>query len=174
MIPDDAHPTPQMLAKRPRTAAAGSYGHPVHPILVTVPIGAWLTSFALDIGSRIVHQGAELTRAARWVILIGCIGALLAALTGVLDLSALPRDTRAFKVGLTHMAINVGVLVLFIVSLVFRSDYATFRVTSISLIVLSAVALALFSVSGWLGGMLSYRFGVRVVDEETQHEGFTS
>jgi hypothetical protein len=27
-------------------------------------------------------------------------------------------------------------------------------------------------VSGWLGGMLSYRYGVRVADEETQAEGF--
>ena len=35
-------------AKHPVTAAlAGPYGHPFHPILVTVPIGAWVASLML-------------------------------------------------------------------------------------------------------------------------------
>jgi len=40
--------------------------------------------------------------------------------------------------------------------------------------VISIVALALLSISGWLGGKLSYRYGVRVADEGTQDEGFRS
>ncbi len=37
---------------------------------------------------------------------------------------------------------------------------------------LSVIALVLLGVSGWLGGHLSYRYGVRVADEETQAEAF--
>ena len=38
---------------------------------------------------------------------------------------------------------------------------------------LNAAAFAVLGVSGWLGGKLSYRYGVRVADEVTQSEGFT-
>ena len=42
----------------------------------------------------------------------------------------------------------------------------------IGLIVLAGAALVLLGASGWLGGKLAYRYGVRVVDEATQAEGF--
>lgn len=52
--------------KQPVSAAlAGPYGHPFHPILVTVPIGAWVASLVFDIGSRIVGNPAFLARRAR-------------------------------------------------------------------------------------------------------------
>lgn len=42
-------------AKEPVSAVlAGPYGHPFHPILVTIPIGAWVSSLVFDIASRIV------------------------------------------------------------------------------------------------------------------------
>jgi uncharacterized membrane protein len=40
------------------------------------------------------------------------------------------------------------------------------------LIALSAVALGVLAVSGWLGGKLAYRYGVRVADEATQAQGY--
>ena len=41
--------------KQPVSAAlAGPYGHPFHPILVTVPIGAWAASLVFDIASHLV------------------------------------------------------------------------------------------------------------------------
>jgi uncharacterized membrane protein len=43
---------------------------------------------------------------------------------------------------------------------------------AVGLIALSVVALALLAVSGWLGGQLAYRYGVRVADEATQAEGY--
>ena len=39
-------------------------------------------------------------------------------------------------------------------------------------LVLSAVALAGLAVSGYLGGELAYRYGVRVADEATQAHGY--
>ena len=42
-------------AKHPVSAVlAGPYGHPLHPILVTVPIGAWVASLVFDVASHLV------------------------------------------------------------------------------------------------------------------------
>src|SRR4051794_33132051 len=99
----------EFRAKHPVTVVAGPYGHPFHPILVTVPIGAWVASLVFDIASRTASDGGDFARGAYWLIGIGIIGALAAALFGLLDLLALPRRTRALRVGLTHMVLNLAV-----------------------------------------------------------------
>jgi uncharacterized membrane protein len=97
----------------------------------------------------------------------------VAALFGLLDLVRIPRRTRALRVGVTHMVLNLTVVALYIGNLAWRHDsyYEAAKVRG-GYILLSAVALALLGASGWLGGMLAYRYGVRVADEETQAEGF--
>jgi uncharacterized membrane protein len=70
-----------------------------------------------------------------------------------------------------HMALNLSVVTLFAVGFVLRRGRLDEPDgTPVGLVVLSVVALAVLGVSGWLGGMLTYRFGVRVVDEATQAE----
>lgn len=162
-------------AKQPLTKAAGPYGHPFHPILVTIPIGAWVASLVFDIVSRINSNGSHsLVDAAYWLIAIGVIGAVLAALFGLLDLLTIPRGTRAFRVGLTHMGLNLGIVALFVANFFWRHSNHNYGLakTPAGQLVLSAVAIALLLASGWLGGMLSYRYGVRVADESTQAEDF--
>src|SRR5437764_7080027 len=90
-------------AKRPVSAAlAGPYGHPFHPILVTVPIGAWVCSLVFDIASHVVASPGFLTQASEWLIAIGIIGAFAAATLGFLDLLAIPSRTPAFRTALVH------------------------------------------------------------------------
>src|SRR3954466_16239660 len=88
--------------KEPVSVVAGPYGHPFHPILVTIPIGAWVGSLVLDIASYWANSPGALTRGAYWMIGVGIIGAGVAALFGLLDLLTVPRGTRAFRVALTH------------------------------------------------------------------------
>jgi len=71
-------------AKRPRSPLAGSYGHPVHPILVTVPIGAWVASLVFDLMAAFGDEPEVFARGAYWLVVIGIVGALLAALAGLL------------------------------------------------------------------------------------------
>lgn len=161
--------------KRPITVAAGPYGHPFHPILVTVPIGAWIASLAFDIGSRVADEADVFAKGAFWLIGLGIIGALVAAVFGFLDLLAIPTGTRAFRTGLTHMTLNLIVVAAFVLSFVLRTDTIDDPgEVSTGLIALSAGALAALAASGWLGGKLTYRYGVRVVDEHTQADGFTT
>jgi uncharacterized membrane protein len=165
----------QMRSKEPAASVvAGPYGHPVHPILVTIPIGTWIASLVFDIASRSSDDPATFARGATWLIGIGIIGAAAAALFGLIDFLRIPRGTKAWTTGLTHLGLNVVVLALFVISWALRQSDTGYPETSVGRLVLSIVALLLLATSGVLGGMLSYRYGVRVADEATQATGFTS
>jgi hypothetical protein len=75
----------QLQSKQPRSALAGSYGHPVHPILVTVPIGAWVCSLVFDLVSYGSAEPRTWSVGAMWLVLFGAIGAALAAVWGVIE-----------------------------------------------------------------------------------------
>src|SRR3954468_7815484 len=97
-------------AKRPVSALlAGPYGHPLHPVLVNVPIGAWVAASVFDVASHTVRDGQFLARGAWWLIAIGVLGALAAAMVGFLDLVAIPTGTPVFRTGLVHMGLNLVV-----------------------------------------------------------------
>lgn len=157
---------PMDMAKRPVTLLAGTYGHPVHPILVAVPIGAWVASFVFDLASYVAPEPHVLAQGSRWLIGLGVLGALAAAAVGFLDLLAIPGRTRAFRTAVAHMSFALGVTGLYAVGFALRGDPAA--PVPWPMVVLSAVALAALTVTGYLGGTLAYRYGVRVVDEPTQ------
>jgi uncharacterized membrane protein len=163
--------TPQRRAKRPRSAIAGPYGHPFHPIMVTIPIGAWVASLVFDIIAMVSDDPTPYVVGARILILIGLVGAVLAAVFGLLDFSQLAKGTAARKTATVHMVLNLAITVLFLVNLLLRWSADDDEVSIVGFI-LSLVALAALGISGWLGGKLSYHYGVRVADESTQAEGF--
>ncbi|TCC61381.1 DUF2231 domain-containing protein [Kribbella pittospori] len=158
-------------AKHPVSALlTGPYGHPFHPILVTIPIGAWVASFVFDIGSQ-AADAAYLVQASTWLIVIGIVGALAAATVGLLDFFAIPPGTPAFRTGLIHLILNVAIVVAYVVNALWRRGSDADQV-AVGPIVLSGVSLAALMVSGYLGGKLAFRYGVRVAEEDDQAEGF--
>ncbi|MBL1108595.1 DUF2231 domain-containing protein [Streptomyces sp. 5-8] len=165
----------QLQAKRPVSASlAGPYGHPFHPILVTVPIGAWVTSLVFDIASHVVHRPGFLTQSSEWLIAVGVIGAVLAATVGFLDLFAIAAGTPAYRTALVHMTLNLLVTAAYVVNFLWRqSDYTGGGSVGIGRLALSALGIVVLAISGFLGGKLAYRYGVRVADENTQAEGYT-
>lgn len=163
----------QYEAKRPMTVLAGSYGHPLHPLLVTVPIGAWTASLVFDAASHVVRVPGFLAQGSEWLIAVGVAGAIAAAFTGLLDYYALPPGTRAYRAAVSHMMINLAVTVGYGAGFVWR--YASYHrpgAVPAAQIALSAASLAMLAFSGYLGGKLAFRYGVRVADERTQAEGF--
>ena len=158
-------------AKRPGSAIAGPYGHPFHAMVVPLPIGAFIATFALDIASRNAENGAGYARAATVTLGVGLAGAILAALFGFMDFAQLARGTRAYRVASTHMIGNLVVVAMLGASFLARLGSTDDRVPT-GLVLLTAVALLLLTVTGWLGGKLAYTYGVRVADERTQSEGF--
>lgn len=164
--------TPLMHAKKPLSPIAGPYGHPFHPILVTVPIGSWIAALVFDIAALSGFEREPFTIGAAWLIAIGVIGAVIAAIFGLMDFSRIPARTKAKRTATTRMTINLAVVVLFIVN--FFVHLASPSDGSVVGLILTIVGVLALGVSGWLGGKLAYHYGVRVASEQTQAEGFTA
>jgi uncharacterized membrane protein len=134
-------------------------GHPVHPMLIVFPLGLLATSFVFDI-IRMATGSTSLGVAAFYMIAAGIIGGLVAAVFGLVDWLAIPRSTRAWRIGAFHGVGNVVVVVLFFVSWLLRRADPGHAGTGAFVLSLIAVGLAL--VTGWLGGELVDRLGVGV------------
>ncbi|MEV0153014.1 DUF2231 domain-containing protein [Micromonospora sp. NPDC050686] len=135
-------------------------GHPVHPMLVMFPVALFVTGTIFDIVDTV--GGPDfLAEVAYWNITVGLIGGLLAAVAGAFDLLAIPTGTRAKRVGVSHAAANVAVILLFAAVWVVRLN-AESRAAGGALIAIEVVGLALLGVSAWLGGELVDRLGVGV------------
>jgi len=159
-------------AKEPVSAVlVGPYGHPFHPILVTVPIGAWVCSLVFDLASFVVDSPDALVEGARWLIAIGVLGAIAAGGIGFLDYVLIPTGTPAHRTAFTHLVLNLAIIVAYALNFVWRLGEDDGH-TAIGPLILSIVALAALGVSGYLGGKLAYHYGVRVASETKQAEGF--
>jgi len=133
-------------------------GHPIHPMLVTIPIGLWVFSFACDLIALRAGDPSTWVTVALYCMVGGCVGAALAAIPGVVDFLSLD-DASTRRTALTHMAINVTVLTLFIVNAVLRGQQAIEHGTSL---IMSGAGIALLAISVWLGGKMVYEKGVGV------------
>lgn len=158
-------------SKRPRSILAGPYGHPFHAILVTIPIGTWTAALVFDIVGFFVDEPEAFTRGSQWLIGIGLVGALLAAIVGLLDLTTIATETHARRIALLHLTFNTTAIILFAVSFIIRSGGERDEVSVVGF-VLGVLGYLLVGVSGFLGGELVYRHGVRVADETTQIKAF--
>lgn len=134
-------------------------GHPIHPILIVFPLGLLSTSLVFD-GLRMVTGKRELARVSKSMIGAGLVGGLLAAPFGLIDWLAIPRGTRAWRIGLLHGVGNLLVTGLFSGSYLLRCKD---RVGGAAL-ALSLVGMGLSGLTGWLGGELVDRLGVGVDD----------
>lgn len=130
-------------------------GHPIHPMLIPIPLGLFIVAVLLDIGCAVSrNQGAaDLSVVSFWNIVLGIAGGLLAAVFGYRDWLAIPARTRAKRVGLLHAGTNIVVLLLFAGAAQIRRDHPAFAPNGLALD-LEIAALIVGAVAGWLGGEL--------------------
>src|SRR5687767_9904383 len=114
-------------------------GHPIHPMLVPIAIGGFVLSLAADILCVIYNAAPPWPTLALYTMVGGILGALAAAVPGLIDMLSLPSGPIK-KTALTHMAINLTVVALYIVNACLRyADPKSFNVPFI----LSLVAVGL-------------------------------
>jgi nitrite reductase/ring-hydroxylating ferredoxin subunit/uncharacterized membrane protein len=123
-------------------------GHPLHPALTDVPLGAWTGTVVLDaVGSGSADSG--FSRSADLTLALGLAGALGAAVSGLTDWS--DTDARPRRVGVAHALLNAGATLLFAAALVHRRRGRRAAGQGLALAgYLTAVAAA------YLGGELAY------------------
>ena len=136
-------------------------GHPIHPILVAFPIGLLTTSVIFDV-VHLLAGGARWAGISFWMIAVGVIGGLLAAVFGLIDWLGIPSGTRAKAIGLGHGLSNVLVVALFAVSWLLRSSAP--GNPGVLPVVLSFLGVGLASLGGFLGGELVFRMGIGVAE----------
>lgn len=127
-------------------------------MLVGIPIGCWIFSFACDL-AFVIGSGVSLWfTLSFWTMIGGLIGAVAAAIPGAIDLASLKDAPK--KIALTHMTLNVAVVLLYAVNLGTRLQGASVAGVPLAL---SIAGIALLAVSGWLGGHMVFvhRVGVR-------------
>lgn len=137
-------------------------GHPVHPMLIVLPLGLFIAAVVFDALS-LWRETPAFATVAYWNVAGGIIGGLLAAVFGLIDWLAIPAGTRAKRIGLLHGGANVLVVVIFASVWLMRGSAADVTPTT-RLFLLEVVALGIGSVAGWLGGELVDRLGVGVDD----------
>lgn len=147
-----------------RNALSGSWlGHPLHPVLTDVPIGAFTMATALD-----VSMGDEGAAAAKRLVGLGLLASAPAAWSGASDWSTLYGATQ--RVGLVHGALNGAATGLQVMSWFARGRGHRGTGTMLSL---GAVGLTVGA--AYLGGHLSFVRGVGVSHEafQTRKSGWT-
>jgi uncharacterized membrane protein len=133
-------------------------GHPIHPMLVPIAIGCFIFSFASDLICLSTGNVGLWAPLAYYTMLGGILGALAAAVPGLIDLLSLPSGPIKMT-AVTHMSINLLVVAIYLCNAWLRhGDPSNLKVPTI----LSLVTIGLLLVSGWLGGKMVFEAGVGV------------
>lgn len=142
-------------------ARAKLFGHPIHQMLIVFPLGLLATAVVFDV-IFLVTDNPAWAQSAFYMIGAGVITGLLAAVPGTVDWMAIPRGTRAKRIGLIHGVGNVIVVTLFALSWYLRREDPALPPTGAVVGGLLGAGIAV--VTGWLGGELVGRLGVGVDD----------
>ncbi len=131
-------------------------GHPIHPMLVAVPIGLWIFSLVCDLVHLAGASSENWKIVALYTLAGGIVGALVAAIPGFIDMLSLQQPIK--RIALFHMGINLTVVALYAVNFWLRSPGAQDSTG----VWLSVIGISFLVVSGWLGGKMVFEHGVGV------------
>ena len=132
-------------------------GHPLHPVLTDIPIGAWTLAILLDL-IGLLFQLPQLGLASSIAVGVGVVGAAGAAAAGLMDW--LDVDPPEKAIGAFHASLNISATVLFLASFLVRWDqhwqpgWGAFAV--------ALVGYLLVMGGGYLGGIMVFHMGVMI------------
>lgn len=140
--------------------------HPIHPMLIGLPLGMWFASWIFDLLFE-GFKNPSFGNTGYYLAIAGCIGALCAAIPGLLDwISVVPPNSSGKKTGAAHASLNTAALLLFFFVALARRGFVH-DPTNLTLL-LSTIGIVLLCISGWLGGSLSYDLQIGVYRRQTQ------
>lgn len=146
-------------------------GHPIHPMIIPFPLALWTTSFICDV-IFYFWRNTSLVLISKFLLAAGCLGAVAAAIPGIVDWTAI-RNSKVKRIANWHARLNVIALIIFATSLYLRMNSGGAPWVNYSLkipFLLSLLGVILISISGWLGGALSFEHGVGVAPQHDTPE----
>ena len=148
------------MANEPTLRATAQIAkHPIHPMLIPVPIVCFIGALVTDIAYAVT---AEMMYAdfSAWLLFAGIIFGVLAAIAGFIDFLG-NRLTRQKAPARPHLIGNLVVLVLAFFNNMIHTRDAWTSVMPAGLI-LSIVTVLILPLTGWLGWEMVYRHRVGV------------
>ena len=130
--------------------------HPIHPMLVALPIGLWVFALVCDV-VRAAGGPASWGTVAMYCVAGGIVGALLAAVPGFIDYFSID-ESEMKRIANLHLVVNLGAVALFAINLWFRFRFAESYVP----LILSILGVLAIGLGGWLGGEMVYVKGMGV------------
>ena len=139
--------------------------HPIHPMLIPLPIGFLIGALAAD-GLFWITDDPFFARAALWLTAGGVLSGALAAIFGLIDFLGL-EAVRSYRIAWYHFLGNALAIALAAVSWIGRANDPTGFALPWGLTLSVAWSLIL-TFTGWWGGELSYRHGIGVTGERNE------
>ncbi len=138
-------------------------GHPIHAMVVGLPIGLYTAALLCDFGYLVVSDPFWF-RMAFWAILFGLFFHLMAAVTGMPDyLAVVKTKTDARRVAHSHLVFGVSLLIIQILNLAGRNGGSLPVDGSIAMpLVVNLIAVSVLGLQGWFGVELVYRHKVGI------------
>jgi uncharacterized membrane protein len=146
--------------ENPRSTASIG-GHPIHTMLVQIPIVCFVGAFVTDVvywrSMSFIWETFSV-----WLLTAGLVGAGLAVIAGLIDFVADHR-IRKLRSAWIHALGNGLIIALSLINVFVhsRDGYTAVVPTGI---ILSGVVVLIMTVTGWMGGEMVYRNRVGVID----------
>lgn len=138
-------------------------GHPLHPALVHMPVGAWLAAFIFDVVARVGAAPGVCARLALYLVAAGLLLALVAVPTGIADWSGIKREKPAWKLGLFHLLGNALAALVWCVNFGLRlQTLHAAEPIGTPVLVTSLAGVVLLLGSSYLGKLMVFDRGVSV------------
>lgn len=143
-------------------------GHPLHPMLVVVPIGLFVWALVSDV-VYLANDDRTWYDIAYWTSIAAIVSAIPAALVGLGDYFSMARESDSNEIAVAHMTLNLITVAAFAVAAFLMWDDGALEGGRLGAVVaLHAVGVGLLMVSGWLGGEMVYRRHLAVIPEDAQ------
>ena len=139
---------------------AAIFHHALHPVLVDFPIAFLIGGFLTDVGYWRTGD-VFWARASVWLIGIGLVIGIAAAIMGMIDFFTVVPD-KAKRVGWIHFIVNVIALTVALLNLLLRLGDDPGQYIVVFGLSLSLFTTLLITVGGWFGGELVMRHGISV------------
>ena len=141
------------------------FGHPLHALVVHVPIGLLAVAPFFDVAAILLGSATAWT-IGFWTTLLGVGSAVLVAMVGFADFLR-SVEGAARRTAIAHMAANLGAVAMYSIALVVRGGPSVVGSRTGLVLVADVAGLGLLSVAGWLGGELVFRHRIGAVPEPT-------
>jgi nitrite reductase/ring-hydroxylating ferredoxin subunit/uncharacterized membrane protein len=138
-------------------------GHPLHPVITDIPLGAWTLAIVFDV-IWLIKGTHGWVSAADVTIFIGLLAAVGAAVTGYTDWNE--TYARERRVGLAHGLLNTAAIAFYLVSLIIRLSGSGRGIA----IIVALVGYAFVTSAAFLGGELVFNIGTGVNHHAFQHQ----